>query len=78
MSKVNHPSHYQSANGIEVIDVIEAFTEELNGIVAFDIGNVIKYVCRFNNKNGVEDLKKAKWYLEHAIDKLELKEVQHG
>lgn len=75
MSKVNHPSHYQSTNGIEVIDVIEAFTEELNGIMAFDIGNVIKYVCRFNNKNGVEDLKKAKWYLEHAIDKLELKEV---
>lgn len=75
MSKVDHPSHYQSTNGIEVIDVIEAFTEELNGIVAFDIGNVIKYVCRFNNKNGVEDLKKAKWYLEHAIDKLESKEV---
>lgn len=68
---VNHPSHYQSTNGIEVIDVIAAFTEELSGIVAFDIGNVIKYVCRFSNKNGVEDLKKAKWYLEHAIANLE-------
>lgn len=69
--KVNHPTHYQSGNGIEVIDVIEAFTEDLNGVTAFDIGNAIKYLCRWNRKGGVEDLKKAKWYIDHAIQKLE-------
>lgn len=64
---VNHPSHYISYNGIEVIDVIEAFTEELKGIQATDTGNVIKYICRWNDKNGIEDLKKAQWYLNHLI-----------
>lgn len=68
MTNVDHPSHYQSGNGVEVIDVIDAFTD----VVAFDLGNVIKYVCRWKNKNGIEDLKKAKWYLEHAIAKLEV------
>ena len=39
---VNHPSHYQTESGIEVIDVIDAFTKGLEGVVAFDIGNAIK------------------------------------
>lgn len=69
---VNHPSHYQSSDGIEVIDIIKAYVAGLDGIVAFDIGNVIKYVCRWKDKNGVEDLKKAKWYLEHAIANVEV------
>lgn len=64
---VNHPDHYQSDSGIEVIDVIEAFTGDISGVAAFDIGNAIKYICRWNKKNGVVDLKKAIWYLEHAI-----------
>ena len=65
---VNHPSHYQSANGLEVIEVIEAFVEDLKGAEAFCIANAIKYLCRFNKKNGVEDLEKAKWYIEKAIE----------
>ena len=64
---VAHPPHYQSENGIEVIDVIEAFTTDLAGIEATDTGNIIKYICRWSHKNGVEDLEKAKWYLEHLI-----------
>lgn len=68
---VNHPSHYISNNGLEVIDVIEAFTSELKGIEATDTGNVIKYICRWKNKNGVEDLKKAAWYLNHLIEHLD-------
>lgn len=71
---VNHPSHYMSDKGIEVIDVIEAFTEDLVGIEATDTGNVIKYICRWNDKNGIEDLKKAKWYLDHLINYVEKKE----
>lgn len=71
---VNHPSHYISNNGLEVIDVIEAFTSELKGIEATDTGNVIKYICRWKNKNGVEDLKKAAWYLNHLIEHLDKQE----
>lgn len=68
---VDHPNHYQSSNGIEVIDVIDAFTENLTGVVAFDIGCAIKYMCRWKKKGGAEDLRKAIWYLEHAIKKTE-------
>ena len=65
---VSHPDHYISSNGMEVIDVIEAFTDGLNGVEAFDTGNAIKYICRWKNKNGVEDLEKARWYIEHLIN----------
>ena len=71
---VSHPSHYQSENGIEVIDVIEAFTAKLVGIEATDTGNIIKYICRWKEKNGIQDLEKAKWYLDHLIDHLNKKE----
>ena len=64
---VNHPNHYQSNTGIEVIDVIKAFTSELSGEEAFCIGNAIKYICRYSKKNGVEDLEKAKWYIDRVI-----------
>ena len=73
---VNHPSHYQSKNGLEAIDVIEAFTDGLEGIEAVDTANAIKYLLRWKNKNGVEDLKKARWYINHLIDKLE--QLEHA
>ncbi|MEG1523873.1 MAG: DUF3310 domain-containing protein [Clostridia bacterium] len=68
---VNHPDHYQSETGIEVIDVIEAFTFDLSGVEAFDTANVIKYICRWGNKDGLQDLKKAEWYLHHLIEHVE-------
>lgn len=71
---VSHPSHYQSNKGIEVIDVIEAFTEGLNGIEAVDTGNVLKYTCRWKDKNGLQDLEKAMWYLTHLINHLKEKQ----
>lgn len=59
---VNHPQHY--AHGIEPIDYIES--HDLN----FNLGNVIKYVSRSPYKGTeLEDLKKAKWYLEREINK---------
>lgn len=58
-----NPSYYKGK--IECIDVIE----QLNA--SFCIGNVIKYVWRWKGKNGIEDLKKAKWYLERAIQEAE-------
>lgn len=68
---VSHPPHYQSSTGLEVIDVIEAFTDGLNGIEATDTGNIIKYICRWKTKNGLQDLKKAMWYLTHLINHVE-------
>ena len=67
---VSHPPHYQSKNGLEVIDVIEAFTSDLTGIEATDTGNIIKYICRWKHKNGIEDLEKARWYLNHLIKRV--------
>lgn len=68
---VNHPKHYQSKAGVETIEMIEAFTEDLYGIEAVCTGNVLKYMCRWKDKNGLEDVKKAKWYLEKLINHLE-------
>lgn len=62
---VNNPAHYQSAAGLEAIDVIDAFG------LGFCLGNVVKYVLRHGKKNGLEDLKKARWYLEHEIARRE-------
>lgn len=61
---VNDPPHYKR-NGVEVVDVIEAF--ELN----YRLGNVVKYILRHVGKNGLEDLKKAQWYLNREISKHE-------
>lgn len=60
---VNHPKHYQSKTGLEAINVIEAFTSGED----FCIGNAIKYICRWKNKNGKEDIRKAIWYLERVL-----------
>ena len=71
LDMVNHPKHYKAKNGMEVIDVIEAFTANLNGYEASHTANVIKYICRWKEKNGLEDLKKAQWYLNRLIKNIE-------
>jgi len=58
---VNHPKHYMAESGVEVIDALEAWG------CGFNDGNVIKYVARYKKKGGVEDLKKARWYLDRLI-----------
>ena len=63
---VNHPSHY-TQGGIECIDAIKAAVIGLVGIEAVCTANVIKYLWRWKFKNGLEDLKKAKWYLDYLI-----------
>jgi hypothetical protein len=71
---VNSPIHYADGNGVECIDAIEASmsTEEFKGFLK---GNVQKYVWRYSQKNGAEDLKKAKWYLERLIKLREFEEA---
>lgn len=68
-SMVDHPSHYRGS--IEAIDAIAAATAELEGVEAFDTGNALKYLWRWKRKNGVEDLNKAIWYIQHLIKHLE-------
>lgn len=72
---VSHPNHYQGANGMEVIDVIDNFTVGLTGIEAVDTANAIKYVLRWKNKNGIQDIEKAIWYLTHLKEHLETKQA---
>ena len=63
--RVNHPSHYNQGK-YEVIDVIQDWGLD------FTEGNVVKYVARSKHKeNRVEDLKKARWYLDYLINQLE-------
>ena len=62
---VNHPPHYNKA-GIECIDAIKAMTDD--GFEYYLQGNIMKYLWRYRYKNGVEDLKKAQWYLSKLID----------
>lgn len=68
-SMVDHPSHYSGS--IEAIDAIAAATAGLTGVEAFDTGNALKYLWRWKRKNGVEDLNKAAWYIQHLIKHLE-------
>ena len=65
------PNHYASDKGFEVFDVQEAFIHELKGMAASYWCNIVKYILRFQKKNGVEDLKKAKYYLEKLIEEAE-------
>ena len=65
---VDRPAHYNKG-GIEAIEYIEQQLGE--GIVDYCLGNTHKYLHRWRYKNGIEDLKKAKWYLERTIETLE-------
>lgn len=64
---VNHPPHYQRG-GVECIDMIRATVQDLTGLEAFYAGTVLKYLFRWKNRNGVEDLRKAEWYLRELIE----------
>jgi len=67
VSNINHPHHYNNGK-IEVIDAIEDWG------LGFNDGNVIKYVSRHKHKsNPLEDLEKAKWYIDREIQKLRKK-----
>ena len=67
---VNHPAHY-TAGKVECIDVIESATVGLTGRLAYATDAAIKYLWRWNRKNGVEDLRKARWYVDRLIAEVE-------
>lgn len=74
---VNHPPHYMSDAGIESIEVIDAFTDHLVGREAAYTSNVLKYIMRWKNKDGLKDLKKARWYLDRLIAYVEKTEKEN-
>lgn len=63
---INKPRHYKQGK-VECIDAIEAAVIGLEGIESHCTANIIKYLWRWKWKNGVEDLKKARWYLNKLI-----------
>lgn len=66
---VNHPQHY-TQGGIECIDALKAATVGKTGIEAVCVANVIKYLWRYEEKNGLEDVNKAQWYINRLIQEL--------
>lgn len=70
---VNHPPHYQTAAGLEAIDVIQAFNLD------FLRGNSVKYLLRAGKKgDALEDLRKARWYVDRAIAAHEAAAARHA
>lgn len=66
-SNVDHPSHY-NVGDIETIDYLKSL-----GIAEeFCIGNAIKYLSRYKQKNGIEDLEKAVWYINWVLDNIDI------
>jgi hypothetical protein len=70
-----NPSYYRRG-GVECIEAIAAATVGKTGIEAVCTANIIKYLWRFESKGGLEDVKKARWYLEHLLAILEAREQQ--
>jgi hypothetical protein len=67
---INHPPHYLThPSGVECIQI----TEHMN----FCLGNAVKYIWRADHKNGIEDLKKARWYIDREITRLEALNEEH-
>ena len=67
---VKNPRHYAKNGGIECIEAIEASMDK-DDFRGFLKGNILKYVWRYEDKNGLEDLKKASWYLDLLIFNME-------
>ena len=68
---VNSPSHYCKGEGIECIDAIDAAISDLSGSEAHYTATALAYLWRWRSKNGAQDLKKARWYLDRLIERVE-------
>ena len=67
---VNHPSHYTKGK-VECLDALESATIGKSGIEAVCVANIVKYLWRYEEKNGLEDVKKAQFYLNRLLATLE-------
>jgi hypothetical protein len=64
---INHPTHYTNEGDMECIEAIVGMLGS-SGAADYCRGNIVKYLWRYREKNGVEDLRKAQWYLSKIID----------
>ena len=69
VGEVNHPTHYTQGK-VEFIDAIESATVGKSGIEAYCVGNVIKYLWRYEEKGGKESVEKAQWYLNKLLEQM--------
>jgi len=75
MSDPINPNHYQR-NGMECIDAIKAAVQNLSGAEAYCTGSAIKYLWRWDEKGGKDDLNKAIWFIKDMIAEIEDQELQ--
>lgn len=73
--RIKHPSHYFKG-GMECIDAIRAAVTDCRGFEAYCVGNIVKYVWRYKEKNGIEDLQKAEHYLKWLMEEVEKNETR--
>ena len=69
---INKPNHYQllvKDRVVEVIDIIDEVVKDYSPKQAFRVANILKYILRASKKNGLEDFKKAKKYIEMLLEK---------
>lgn len=66
-NEIDHPSHYAQQGDIECIEVLEQLAADGED---FRILNALKYLWRYRHKRGVDDLRKAMWYIQRRIDKI--------
>ena len=71
---INHPPHYNQGK-YETLDVILDVVDQLPGKQAVLVGNIIKYMSRYHFKNGVEDVEKARFYINRLIELLDEEDV---
>ena len=71
---VNHPSHYETGT-FECIDVMQE-TQGKEAVMDFCVCNALKYLYRHRRKNGIEDIKKARWYIDKYIELAEAEEAE--
>lgn len=72
-SAVNHPEHYQGIKGLEVKEVLENFVKNKSGMEAHRWCSAVEYLLRYAEKNGVEDLKKARKNIDWLIEERDIK-----
>ena len=71
MDQINSPTHYTSGS-MEVIDAIEGME------LGYHEGNIVKYVSRWRMKGGIQDLQKARWYLNRLIENATIEEIKNN
>lgn len=74
------PNHYKlniKSQDIEVMDIIDAVVKDMDGRKGYIVGNILKYVCRAEKKNGLEDYKKARTYLDMLIEGIKWRNIDY-